>query len=340
MNLHFPSRIRHRVAFLFIVAVLMALARHAAVAQNASPFESSRVTHIGVIVKDPATVAKVYSQVFGLPIKEPANMPGKIEYPKSYSGDRNAIPRYTFASLSDVGIEILTPVGGASPWREYLDKYGDGLHHICIAVKDIPAAVAHLVALGGKQELGGMPGVGYAYVNFRDQLGFTIELSQLPATPPAPSTPPAQDATAILNARISHVGIFVPNVEKTAAVMGQILGMAVPQARTYPGIMFPEGFTGDPQAHPKIITFPMNIGIEFAENQGGVSPWSDYVKKYGPAMHHLGISAKTDTAQTVSALEKMGGTVIMRAPGGTTTFIDLKPQPMALAIELGGPPKK
>src|SRR5262249_35501850 len=162
----------------------------------------------------------------------------------------DAHPRYTFATLSDVGIEILTPVGGPSPWREYLDQYGDGLHHICFSVKDIHRAIAHLQSLGGVLELGGSPGVTYAYGNFRRQLGFTIELSQMREPAAGAAVPAAsaitQAATALLAPRISHVGVFVPDVARAAELFGRIVGMPVPEARAYPGILFPQGFTGDP----------------------------------------------------------------------------------------------
>lgn len=312
--------------------------------QTASAFEGSRITHVGVIVHDAAKTVQTYREVFGLPVSDPVHFKGTIDFPRDFTGDRDAHPKYSLLTLANVGIEVMQPEGGASPWREYLEKYGQGLHHIAFSVKDVHQAIAQLQALGGKLELGGSPGVGYAYVNFRDRLGFTIELSQMPTARPdapsaVPSSPPAQADTALLGTRISHIGIFVPDVEKTARLFAAILGTPAPEAKTYPGIVFPKGFTGDPNAHPKIITFPMNAGVEFAEPQGGKSPWRDYVDKYGPAMHHLGISAKVGVPDTVAAFEKKGGTVLLRAPTGVTTFVDLKPEPMALAIELGSPPK-
>jgi len=333
-----------RHAAVVLAASLVLLSTRINRAQSSSPFEGARIAHVGVVVRDPAAVGKMYGQVFGVSVKEPADFPGKIDFPSDFRGDRNAHPRYTFANLSDVGIEILTPVGGASPWREYLEKYGDGLHHICFSVKDINKAIAHLTSLGGTLELGGSPGVTYAYVNFRQQLGFTIELTQArepAAGAAAPAAAPIeQAASALLAPRISHVGIFVPDVTRTSELFGKILGKPAPEARAYPGILFPPGFTGDPKAHPKIVTFPMNAGVEFAEPQGGASPWRDYVEKYGGAMQHLGVPAKTDLAATVSALEKMGGRVQLRAPNGSTTFVDFKQQPLAVAFEVGGPPAR
>ncbi len=341
LKLRADSR-KYRLIVLVLVLISFSASVERTVGQ-ASPFDGSRITHVGVIVRDPAKVAKVYSDVFGVNVAEPVDFKGKIDFPNSFTGDRDAHPRYTFVRLPGVGIEIMTPIGGASPWREYLDTYGDGLHHICFSVKDIRQAIAHLQALGGKHEMGGSPGVGYAYVNFRDQLGFTIELSQMPASPPVASTSAApsvaQAHTALVGTVIEHIGIVVPDVEKAAKLFGAILRVPVPTARTYPGMQFPKGFTGDKNAHPKIITFSMNAGVEFVEAQGGKSPWRDYVEKYGPAIHHLGIPGKVSVPEAVAAFERRGGSVLLAASSGATT-VDLKPEPMAIAIELNAPPKK
>lgn len=309
-------------------------------AQPANPFEGSYVRHVGVIVRDVDQAAKTYAEVFGVQPSAPRGLAGQIDFAavKDFSGDRQAGPRVSQVPLAgNMTIELLSPLGGASPWRAHLDQYGEGLHHINIAVKDVPAAIAHLQALGGRLELGGSPGVTYAYVNMRNQLGFTFELSQMPASPPAAAAPQKQADTALVANSARHIGIIVPDVEKTAAVFSKVIGVPSPAAREYPGIQFPQGFTGDPQAHPKIINFPMNVGIEFAEPKGGASPWRDHVTKLGPAMHHLGMPAIGSMEGAAAALEKIGGRVLLRGPGGISPFVDLAPQPLGLAIELGRP---
>ena len=306
--------------------------------QAANAFEGARVAHIGVIVKDVEKSAKAYSEIFGVAV--PAPRPGKVPFPPSFTGDRESHPKFTVVPAANATIELLEPIGGASPWRAYLEKYGDGLHHIAFYVKDVLAAVAQLKALGGTHEMGGVSGVSYAYVNMRDQLGFTVEVLGMDLMPAnAPAAPPAQSAAAIVTNRVNHVGIFVPDVVKVATLFSKVVGMPVPEAREYPGIEFPKSFTGDPQAHPKIITFPMNVGIEFAEPKGGASPWSDFVKKFGPAMQHLGMPGRGTLPQSVASLEKLGGRVLLTAPGGGSVFVDLKPQPLGLAIEVGRPPQ-
>jgi catechol 2,3-dioxygenase-like lactoylglutathione lyase family enzyme len=42
----------------------------------------------------------------------------------------------------DTQLELIAPVSGESIYTEFLDRSGPGLHHICIEVDDVDAAVA------------------------------------------------------------------------------------------------------------------------------------------------------------------------------------------------------
>jgi hypothetical protein len=42
----------------------------------------------------------------------------------------------------DLQLELIQPVSGPGIHREFLDAHGPGLHHVCFAVDDLPAACA------------------------------------------------------------------------------------------------------------------------------------------------------------------------------------------------------
>src|SRR6185295_5561264 len=125
--------------------------------------------------------APVYAELFGIKAPMPREFK-PILFPQEFTGDRDAHPKFSMLQLGGSGMEVMTPVGGPSPWRDFLEKYGPQMQHITFTVKNTPEAVAHLKKLGGRHELGAVQGVGYAYVNFKDQLGFTMELGQAPAS--------------------------------------------------------------------------------------------------------------------------------------------------------------
>ena len=53
-----------------------------------------------------------------------------------------------FLPAGDSSIELLEPTSEDSPVARFLMKRGPGIHHICLAVHDIDAAVRDLVAKG------------------------------------------------------------------------------------------------------------------------------------------------------------------------------------------------
>ena len=280
------------------------------------PFAGAVVNHFGVVVGDVDQAAPLYAELFGVTRPTPREFQ-PILFPDDFAGDRDAHPRFVMLQLGGSGMEVMTPVGGPSPWREFFEQYGEGMQHITFTVRNTLEAVAHLKALGGRHELGAVEGVGYAYVNFRDQLGFTIELGQGGASgitsPPGPLAIP----TSLGTSSVRHLGIVVSNVDKAAALFSQVLGIDAPQS------------TSD--SRTKRVVFPMNVSIEFIEPVGGASPWSNHLAKYGPSIHHVAVSV--DDVQRYSRYLEGKGAARSDGTFEGSAYFDLRPQ-YALGIEL------
>ncbi len=321
-----------------VVAVLgLALANPAGVpgqtAAPRGPFADARVEHAGIVVADVDRAARAYAELFGIDPVAPADFRG-IAYPPDFRGDREAHPRYAMLRLTGASLELLQPVGGASPWREHLEQYGDSLHHICFGVRDVAVAAAHLQSLGGQLELGGGPDSTYAYVNFREPLGFTIELSRLrPAMTAADTSSGVVQSTLGLSP-IRHIGMIVKSVDTAAALFGRILDVPVPPARPPSVIVFPPDFQGDRNARNRNVTFPMNVNIEIVEPVGGKSMWRDEVDAHGSSIHHLGIGVAPSMASWIDYLRAQHGRLVT-GPGTGYAFVDLRPG-YALTLELNG----
>ena len=86
-------------------------------------------------------------------------------------------------AMIDVGgsfIQLLQPLGPDTPVGAYLEKHGEGLHHIALAVDDIDAALAHMQAEGARlidetPRIGG-GGAKIAFVHPKQTTGTLIEL--------------------------------------------------------------------------------------------------------------------------------------------------------------------
>jgi methylmalonyl-CoA/ethylmalonyl-CoA epimerase len=89
-----------------------------------------------------------------------------------------------FLPLGGTRIELLEPLGPESPIASHLERRGPGLHHICIGVNDIRAAMKRLQEAGYRL-LSDEPQPGahdclVCFVHPKSAGGVLIELSQKP----------------------------------------------------------------------------------------------------------------------------------------------------------------
>jgi methylmalonyl-CoA/ethylmalonyl-CoA epimerase len=87
-----------------------------------------------------------------------------------------------FLPVGDPRIELLEPTSETSPIAKHLERRGPGLHHICIRVGDIRAAMAGLVEHGYRL-LSDEPQLGahdclVCFVHPKSTGGVLLELSQ------------------------------------------------------------------------------------------------------------------------------------------------------------------
>ena len=83
---------------------------------------------------------------------------------------------------SETNIEILEPTGPDTPIGKFLDKRGPGIQPLCLAVDDLEAMIAHLVA-NGINMIDDTPRRGahnslIAFVHPKSTGGILIELKQ------------------------------------------------------------------------------------------------------------------------------------------------------------------
>ena len=94
-----------------------------------------KLDHIGIVVRDIAAALKVYQVALGLPLSETVDV-----------ADQQV--RVAFLPIGESNIELVQPTSDDTGIAKYLAKRGEGIHHICIQVDDIEAALAQLKAQG------------------------------------------------------------------------------------------------------------------------------------------------------------------------------------------------
>jgi catechol 2,3-dioxygenase-like lactoylglutathione lyase family enzyme len=135
---------------------------------------------VGFIVKDIETSARKYAETFGLPTPPIIQTPGFDKAKTTVAGaPSEATAKLAFFHLGQLTIELIEPDEKPSVWRDFLDKNGEGVHHIAFRVDNTKAAESALAKHGIKTEQKGLytdaSGM-YTYVDSAAQLGVMVEL--------------------------------------------------------------------------------------------------------------------------------------------------------------------
>jgi len=86
--------------------------------------------------------------------------------------------RLTYLDAGNAYVQLVEPLDRDSPLGLWLDEQGEGLHHICFGVDDVPAAVAELSDDGAAVTLGSGRGRVASFVTTNDSHGVRIECTE------------------------------------------------------------------------------------------------------------------------------------------------------------------
>ena len=130
-----------------------------------------RVNHIAIAVPDLATATASYRDTLGAKVSQ-----------------AQALPEHgvtvVFVELENTKVELLEPLGDASPIAAFLEKNpSGGIHHICYDVPDIIAARDKLISEGARVLGDGVPKIGahgkpVLFFHPKDFSGALVEIEQ------------------------------------------------------------------------------------------------------------------------------------------------------------------
>ncbi len=126
-----------------------------------------RIAHLGVAVNNLDDALKLFTN--GLPLA--------VTHTEEYQG-----MKIGFIPVGESSIELLEDVSGASAIRKFLDKNGEGIHHIAFEVDDINEALQELKAKGvrliDEAPRSGAHGMSIAFMHPKATHGILMELCQ------------------------------------------------------------------------------------------------------------------------------------------------------------------
>jgi methylmalonyl-CoA epimerase len=97
-----------------------------------------RIDHVAIIVRNIEQALVFYRDMLGI-------MPGEI---KEVPTEQVRIAFLPMGGPAGSEIELIEPTAPGSSLAQFLEKRGEGLHHICLEVENIDAALAEMQEKG------------------------------------------------------------------------------------------------------------------------------------------------------------------------------------------------
>lgn len=133
--------------------------------------KSKGLDHVAIAVKDLEKAISHYRDVLGLELSEIEEVPEQQV--------RTAIFGHGMGR-----VELICPTSADTGVARFLEKRGEGMHHICLEVEDIEATLAALKAKGAplidETPKPGAGGAKVAFIHPKGNHGVLVELRQGP----------------------------------------------------------------------------------------------------------------------------------------------------------------
>jgi methylmalonyl-CoA/ethylmalonyl-CoA epimerase len=133
--------------------------------------EITHIEHIGIAVKDLNASIKYYEDVLGL---------------KCYNIEevKDQKVKTAFFMAGTVKIELLESTDPDGPISKFIEKKGEGIHHLAFAVNDLPNALEELknkqINLVDQNPRKGAEGLNIAFLHPKSTFGVLTELCEKP----------------------------------------------------------------------------------------------------------------------------------------------------------------
>ncbi len=126
----------------------------------------TKIDHLGIAVHSLEASIPYYQNVLGLKCEHTEEVPSQKV-------------RTAFFTVGDTHIELLEPTDPDSPVAKFLEKNGEGIHHLAFATDDIGAQLGHAAAAGARliheQPIEGAAGKLVAFLHPKSTHGVLTE---------------------------------------------------------------------------------------------------------------------------------------------------------------------
>jgi methylmalonyl-CoA/ethylmalonyl-CoA epimerase len=128
-----------------------------------------KLSHVGVAVKNLDSAVSVYKKLF------------KVDHVETETVEDQKV-KIAFFHLGETSIELTEASSSDSPIAKFIEKRGEGVHHLSFEVDDLKAELARLKAEGfqliDEEPRRGAGGYWIAFLHPKSTNGVLIEISQ------------------------------------------------------------------------------------------------------------------------------------------------------------------
>jgi hypothetical protein len=281
--------------------------------------QNKKIEQIGIVVRNVHNTAKRYSEIFGIGpwVFFDFNATDVI-FQNQPMEDGAYVFRAAMASLGKIQIKLLQPLSGEGTHAAFLEKRGEGVHHISFGViEDYDAAIPALKERGAVVEQQGVLGgaLKYTYLDIEKDLGTNFEFVTPPSADPGITPwglyePKGPGLINMEGKEIKQVGIVVYDAEKAAKMYWELLGIG-----PWMLVDFKQPYVKDCTLHGAKITNEQDFNvraaladigdmqIELLEPVSGQSTYMEFLNTCGQGVHHVSFGETPDHDEVVSILQ-------------------------------------
>ncbi len=131
--------------------------------------EIKKINHVAIVVKDLEAALAFWQDQLGLKLDHVEDVPSQAS-------------KVAFLPVGEGEVELVQPTDPGSGLGKYLEKRGEGLHHLCVEVDDIQAMLTSLKEQGVRlinEDPITLPGRKMAFIHPKSASGVLVELYEV-----------------------------------------------------------------------------------------------------------------------------------------------------------------
>ena len=134
---------------------------------------------IALVVKNVEKAAKEWAELFNVPVPEIQDHSSRDNPDVTYRGKTgNYGMKMAVIQAGNWVVELSEPAGGDSTFQEFLDKHGQGVHHLGFEVGEKRNDIVDELKEKGfeMRQMGFYPGSSWTIVDSEDRLGVNLNI--------------------------------------------------------------------------------------------------------------------------------------------------------------------